>query len=850
MWEHNRAAASEAIALLEQITESLTHKYRGTVHKKRGEGDSFFLTFESPSGAIHFAADWNVTLQKERWPTEEEITCRIAIRTGIAESRDGDYYGVPINRCARMRSLAGRKQIVICSATCDLVRETLPTGTSLEPGGEIQLRDVELPERLYLLRIEGVECESKLLFGGSQQNHNMPPRLTSFVGRETERERIESALRFHRLITLLGPGGSGKTRLSEEIAEGFSEEMTDGAWFVGLADCRTQADVEQAIFRSVRAPLQVSEPIFDSIVSALERKHALLVIDNCEHLVKLASKTVHRLLSDCPRIRILATSRSPLGLIEEKVLSVGPFEVPRHSTEVNLEELKGNTAVQLFLERAAAKDASIELTDANAKGISRICQRLDGIALAIEQAAAHAGRLSIEQIADRLEHSFSLLRSVPDSVDPRHQTMIATIDWSVELQSDLAQSLFFALANMVGSWPLEAASALGKSIGLDEESAVEVHGELIDGSLVQRFETPDAGTRYRLLETVREFAHSRAPILDNVQQAHLDWCQTVAKRADQELLGPNQASWLRRLEWESGNLKQALEFAFANDADDLVHLTESLKRYWVRTGLYQEGAIWLERALAIGPSAEPRLRASMLNALGACRWRLGENDIAEKRYRESLALWEAMNDSDQIGALCTNLAICATDREDFEGANRLYEQSCAAFEQAKDSRGLGSALMNLGFLCLRTHENEKARSVLLRAEGFLRDAGHWQDADYASASIAWIELDNGNPKQFRERMLAAINSALEMHDSSLLQAIALEAATRAFSADSKNGARNELLECVISGPQEYKSKGTGVSEIDVVKEWIKVNSFAEKGGPEMFRFAGEITKVVECFANA
>jgi predicted ATPase/class 3 adenylate cyclase len=822
LWERNRAVASEAIALLEQITESLTIRNRGVVHKKRGEGDSFFLTFENPTDALHFAAEWQTRLQNEPWPSNEKITCRMAIRTGFAESREGDYFGVPINRCARMRSLAGRRQVVICSATYDLVRENLPAGTSLESGGEVQLRDVETPEHLFLLRIDGIESDHKLGLGNMLQNHNMPPRLTSFVGRGSERERIESSLRFHRLITLLGPGGSGKTRISEEIAESFSDEMADGAWFVGLADCRTQADIELALFRSLRPPFKVPEPTLDAIVNSLMGTHALLVVDNCEHLVKLASKAVRRLLSDCPRIRILATSRSPLGLTEEKVLPVGPFDVPRHSTEVNLEELKDNTAVQLFLARAASKDASLELTDSNAKGISRICQRLDGIALAIEQAASHARRLSVDQIADRLEKSFSLLKSVPDSVDPRHETMIATIEWSVELQSEPARNLFFALGNMVGSWPLEGAPALGAALGMDEEMSIDAHGDLIDGSLVQRFETPDAGTRYRLLETVREYALLKSPLLNSVQKVHMNWCLSVAERADQELLGPNQAMWLRRLEWESGNLKQALEFAFANNADDLVHMTESLKRYWVRSGLYVEGAMWLERALSIGPSAEPRLRASMLNALGACRWRLGESDVAEKYYRESLALYHAVNDEEHIAAVSTNLAICVSERDEYEEAISLLSNSLDGFKRIGDLSGEGSALMNLGHLHTVTGAWNDAESELDRAIELLSEYGHPAHLSFALGNKAKVAWKLGDVQQYKSLSTQQLRNAVDLHDLAAINAQLLGIAENAKSGNNQSLCAMAVgLLKQLNGPMPKFSEATMAKRFANECKWLE-----------------------------
>lgn len=774
LWEADRDSASRAIQRLESIFDSIAARHEGEVIKKRGEGDSFFLVFSSPACAVRAGIAALKLIGAEPPVAGLEVRARIAVRTGDAEMRNGDYFGPTVNRCARMRSAVNGGELVICQATHALISKERFDGAEVVELGTFRLKDIPGAEQLYGIRLNGFGQAYRAIAIEEVESHNIPPRLTSFIGREAEVDLIKTQIKNRRLVTLIGPGGSGKTRLSQEVGEKICQDFVNGVWFCALQDDRSEETVHKRIINSVPLFRLDSSADLSSFASKLRSKHCLLILDNCEHVLSIAAQSVHALLLSCPKLKVLATSRMPLGLAEEQIIVVDPFETGEADDAADPARLLEFPAIALFVERARQRSPDFTFGAGNAPAVRSICAHLDGIPLAIEQAASHVRRLSPEQIEARLSDRFRLLRLPADVAEARHVTMRATIEWSVDLLSERARELFYTLSVFAGGWPLEAVEHIGEGLGLEE--VLDIHGELIDSSLVQYTDDEITGRRYRFLETVREFAAegNRNP---KPHELHAGWFLEYASRIDAELVGGRQSEWIRRAELDLDNLRRALEWHRSNPNGELPKMANYMKRIWLRLGLYREGAACLEEALASVASEEPRLRATLLNALGACRWRLGDWESAERNYLASLELWEALGDEAQIGALYTNLAICATEREAYDEALQLYERSVDKYARLGDDRGLGSALMNLGHLQLKLGQFETAKVTLERALAHAGSARHGAHLAFAQGNLAIVNWKLDDASGFASAIKACIDRSVEAHDATDIVTILGELAT-------------------------------------------------------------------------
>src|SRR5262245_32041588 len=430
-----RAALVEHDALI----EFLTAQHGGRVVRPRGEGDSRFCVFARATDAVTAAAAIQRALHAEAWPPETPLRVRLALHTGEADLRAGDYYGNAANRCARLRAIAHGGQAVLSMATEELVRDTLPPGVALQDLGEHRLSDLARPERVFQVLVDGAPAAFPPLRSLDALPHNLPLQLTSFVGRERELAAVHGLLAGHRLVTLTGPGGTGKTRLAQQAAAealvpaagrpGFA----DGVWLVELAALADPALVPQAVAAAVGVREDPGRPLLATLTDALRHRRLLLLLDNCEHLLDACARLADALLRACPHLTVLASSREALGLAGETIWRVPSLAVPAVPTGRPLsppEALTRYAAVALFVDRAQAVQPSFRMTDRNAPAVAAICQRLDGIPLAIELAAARVRALAVEPLLVRLEDRFRLLTGGSRTALERHQTLQAAVDWS------------------------------------------------------------------------------------------------------------------------------------------------------------------------------------------------------------------------------------------------------------------------------------------------------------------------------------------------------------------------------------------------------------------------------------
>lgn len=573
--------------------------------------------------------------------------------------------------------------------------------------------------------------------------HNLPAQLTTFIGREQEIAQVKRLLGSTRLLTLTGSGGCGKTRLALQVAADLIEQYPEGLWFVDLGPVADAAFVPNSVALALDVPEQPMRPLADTVADHLRSKHLLLILDNCEHLRDACQMLANRLLRDSPGLRILATSREVLGVDGEATYRVPPLRVPEAHEEPPVEVLAQYDAVRLFAERAALSQMGFALTSDNAAAIVQICQRLDGMPLAIEFAAARVVVLSVEQIAARLDDRFRLLTAQSKKTLTRHQTLRATLDWSHDLLTDHERTLFRRLSVFTGGFTLEAAEQVCAAAGIAGADVLNLVGRLVDKSLVIVDER-DRHARYRLLESVRRYGHERldeSGEAETMQRQHRDWYLDLAERATTKLRGPDQDVWLSRLEIEHDNLRAALGWSKAvRDAAAVLRLAGALTWFWFMSEHWSEGRQWVEDALAAGGAAAPLLvfraqwgailfslaqgdlnRARELSedlgadptlvddrecsilayiAKGILAPEIGEPDRAVALLEEAVARAHELGDRWLLAFALTQLSANVRKQGHYARATDLCAESARLFEQLGDRWRVSVALRNMGITLL------------------------------------------------------------------------------------------------------------------------------------------------------
>jgi predicted ATPase len=443
------------------------------------------------------------------------------LHTGQAEWREGDYYGSAVNRADRIMSVTSGGLILLSAVTAELVGDLLPEGTKLRNLGQHRLRSLDRPERIYQLVHPDLPADFPPLKSSVTIPNNLPAQMTSFIGRGEELEQVKRLLisgesmedgttdiNSHRLITLTGPGGTGKTRLSLQVAGDLLNHFPDGVWLVELAQVAEPGLVAQAVAAALGLQEQPGRPLIAMLADSLRRKKLLLILDNCEHVIDTSAQVASVLLPSCPALTILASSREALGIAGERAYRVRSLPLPSDGTDLSIQELADFAAIRLFVNRAKAVKTEFALTPENAPAVLQICQRLDGIPLAIELAAARARVLSPQQIANRSDDRFRLLTGGSRTALPRQRTLQALIDWSYDLLSEPECSLLRRLSVFSGGWTLDAAEVITGTEPIEAYEVLDLLEQLVNKSLVVAEET-DWGLRYRLLETVRQYAQEK-----------------------------------------------------------------------------------------------------------------------------------------------------------------------------------------------------------------------------------------------------------------------------------------------------------------------------------------------------
>jgi predicted ATPase/class 3 adenylate cyclase/DNA-binding CsgD family transcriptional regulator len=596
LWESDEESAAAAISRQFELVYATIALHGGLRPIEQGEGDSAVGVFESAVDAVEAALEAQRALAVEPWPTESGLWVRMALHTGQARLRDeGNYSGATIIRSARLRSLAHGGQVLLSDVTRDLVVDHLPDGATVRSLGAHRLKDLTRPERVWQLCHPELVVEFPPLGSLDSFPNNLPAQLNALVGRQRELAGLLEMLGEHRLVTLTGAGGCGKTRLAAQLAAEVVEGYPGGAWWVELAAMSDPEALTAAVATAVGVRVEPERPLIDTLCEYLDGLDALIVLDNCEHLLAAAADLADRLVRSVPTVTLLATSREPLGITGELAWRVPPLEA--------------ESAVQLFVERANLVRPGFTTDQRETEIVARICDRLDGLPLAIELAAARTRLMRPAAIAAALDDRFRLLTGGTRTAQPRQQTLEASVAWSYDLLEEPEQALLRRLSVFNGGFSLAAAETVGADGMVDGYAVMDLLGHLVDKSLVQ---ADDLGEEigYRLLDTIRHFGRARlvdSGETDQVRDRHLGWYLAYAERAAPELGTGSGPAWANKLELEHANLQAALDWADTTGQHETVlRLATALSLFWEYRGHRHQaiGGRWFARALAVndGPS--------------------------------------------------------------------------------------------------------------------------------------------------------------------------------------------------------------------------------------------------------
>ncbi len=653
LWERHPNVMKVALARHDSVMRDVIGVHSGFVFKT--VGDAFCAAFPTASDALATVTAAQRILQAEDWK-ETPIKVRMGLHTGAAEEHDGDYFGPTVNRVARIMSVAYGEQILLSTATVELVRDQLPRGLILREMGEHRLKGLINPERLWQVVAPGLRQDFPALQSLNAIPNNLPLRSTSFLGRDQDVIAVRELLETTNLLTLVGSGGIGKTSLSLQVAAAGLDKYKDGAWFVELAPISDASLVQIAVADALGLREEPGRPLITTMLDFLHTRRLLIILDNCEHVIQVCASFAAAVLRTCRDTRILASSREPLAVNGELTWRVPSLPAPDPKARTTVQQLNTFSAVRLFIERAKFAHVSFAVTDENAPAVAHICWQLDGIPLAIELAASRVKAMRVEQIAERLSDRFRLLTGGSRTALPRHQTLRSTIDWSHSLLPDAERVLLRRLSVFAGGWTMEAAETVCAGNGIELPEVLDVLTRLVDKSLVVLDERA-AESRYKMFETIKQYSHEKlveANEVELVSDQHLQHFMSVAESLEPHFFHPDQISWYAKADSELDNMRAALEWSVVTKKIEFgLRLVAALHRYWVARVYWMEANGWFGRLLVMCDPGNPSpLHAKALFVCGhityyydpAAGQRFGEESLRMARsldYKQGIvnALW-------------------------------------------------------------------------------------------------------------------------------------------------------------------------------------------------------------------
>jgi predicted ATPase/class 3 adenylate cyclase len=762
------------------------------------QGDAFFAVFSSPTACVAAVIEMQRALEARAWPGGEHVRVRMGVHTGeAATTAAGGLVGLHVHRAARVGAIAHGGQVLLSETVAALVRDSLPPGAALRDLGAQRLKDLARPERIFQLDVAGLRADfpPPRSLGDPALPNNLPAQLSAFIGRDREMNEVRALVESRRLVTLTGAGGSGKTRLALQVAAELLDGSGDGVWLAELAAVSDGDAVPAAICEALGIGEQPGRPVLDSLLDALAFQFVLIVLDNCEHLIGACAKTADAILRHCPRVHLLVTSREPLGIGGETIYRVPSLSLPDPDDPARA----SGDAIALLAERAREQGVDLTIDEETLPLLVSVCRRLDGLPLAIELAAARLRSLSLAGLRDRLDQRFRLLTGGSRTALARQQTLRATVDWSYSLLNPAEKSLLRLLSVFAEGFDLDAVEGVCGGGDIEAFDTADLLGSLVDKSLVVAEPAGDA-VRYRLLETIRQFAAERlAEAGDEAAAAavaaHCQYFLALAEAAAPHLEGPEQGRWFARLDADHANLRRAAEHA-ASDPDGTARVLRcgvALRGYWLARSRCREALGLLLPVLdRPGASADPKLFAAALvtvtgiaplvdiaparqygdQAVDLAR-RLGDDRLLTDALGMLSAMHffagepgrglplarEAVDRARQLGddvLLGRSLMICLLSGGLIEPdqSARLLAEAIACTERSGNQLLLSFLHNNAADHALRAGEIPAARAHLDQASQAARATG--QETGSVAANLGWVQREEGNPEGARSSFQASL----------------------------------------------------------------------------------------------
>ena len=747
-WETHRAGMKTALARHDELLSEAIAANGGYVFKRMG--DAYCAAFRTAPEAIRAAIAAQLAVGHEDFSAVNGLRVRMALHSGYADEREGDYFGPTVNRVARLLAIGHGGQVLVSAAASDLAQGDLPVRAALRELGAHRLKDLAHPEQVFQLLAEGLSAEFPALRSLESLPNNLPLQITSFLGRDEDVTEVKHLLQKTRLLTLAGMGGVGKTRLALQVGAEMLDQNPDGVWFVDLAGLQDPDLVvsETASVLSVRVGAERS--LTDSIIYALKPKRVMLILDNCEHLVEAAAQMTSAIIKGAPQVRVLTTSREGLGIAGEVIHRVLPLAVPKSSAGITAEAAKQFGAVALFVDRATAANTRFTLSDADAATVVDICRSLDGIPFAIELAAARVKSMSVTNLGERLSERFRILTGGDRTALPRHQTLRALIDWSYNLLNDRERTVLNRASVFAGGWTIEAASEICADDTIESWEVLDIISSLVDKSLVVA-ELGGTSERFRMLDSTWRYALEKlgeAGESERINRKHAEYFLRIAQEADDAWESTPSKDLIAQLEPELDNFRAAMDWALVkrNDIGLGRAMVAALREVWIGVGSRAEGVRWVNLALEADPDAEANPVTVRL-LLGYVINNAGEGAAAHEAAVRALAYAEKVGDANLLALAHVQLGFALDRRGRFPEAEAEYVKAVPLLRETRNTKKLASCLSWWGILHWVRGEAEQAQKCFADAIAIAKSFGDDRLTATVLGNVAELTFSQGDFKK-------------------------------------------------------------------------------------------------------
>ena len=726
-------------------------------------GDAFCCAFQKAEDAVKAAVDIQINLSSEIWE-KPVIRVRIGIHSGKSEWNGTDYMGyVTLARSARVMSAANAEQIIISCNTFELCRDKFDAVkekyVTFRDMGERRLKDLTQPMKLYQVLASDIPAEFPPLNTLDARPNNLPEQLTSFIGRFEEINKIKGLLNQTRLLTLTGSGGSGKTRLAIQVAGDVIDEFANGVWFIELASLSEGSLLPPALAKEFGLKEEPNRSPELTLREYLKDKEILIILDNCEHLIGSCAELAESLLSNCPGLKIIATSREYLRCHGEQTHRVSSLECPDPKGKTTPEKISQYEAVRLFIERALAVNSAFRVNNINAPALAEICYQLDGIPLAIELAAARTKILNVEKIHERLNDRFRLLTGGKRTALPRQQTLTALIDWSYDLLLEEEKIMWNRLSIFSGGWKMEAAEEICSDEMISKHNVMDIINSLTEKSIIIYNEMK---ARFAMLETIRQYGEEKNNEINKISDKHLHYFLNLAESANKKI---RSLESLQILDNESGNIEKSLKWVVENNyTENGLRLAFAMGKYWQLRGFLSDGIRRLESVLPENPETKDAVYCKVICQLGNFARLKGDVDRARKLIEESLRISRDMGDKSGIKDTLVRLGILEYDQGRFEEAAKSYEESLVINRESGDKLSIAILLNNLGNVYSNQGDYSRAFDLYEESLATRRDYGDILGSAICLNNLGIIAYEQGEYEKAEDLLQESLKFRNQMGD--------------------------------------------------------------------------------------